>query len=70
MEARSIFQFSFHPENLAESPDALPIFDDMLDCLLRACVQEGLEVLTLNDVINRMERIHLCSIKTVTPAST
>jgi len=70
IEARGVFQFSFHPENLAESPDALPIFDDMLDCLLRACRQEGLDVLTLNDVINRMERIHLCSTKTVTPAST
>jgi hypothetical protein len=70
VQGRGIFQFSFHPENLAESADALRIFDDMIDCLLRNCRQEGLEVLTLNDVINRMERNQLCSTKTVTPAST
>jgi peptidoglycan/xylan/chitin deacetylase (PgdA/CDA1 family) len=66
----AVFHFSLHPENLAESPDAFAIFDDIVDRLLRACAQQGLEVLTMSDVISRAERNHLCSTKTVIPAST
>jgi hypothetical protein len=68
--SRAIFHFAFHPENLAESPHGFAILDDMLDCLLRACSREGLEILTMSDVISRMERNHECSTKTVTPATT
>jgi peptidoglycan/xylan/chitin deacetylase (PgdA/CDA1 family) len=66
----AIFHFSLHPENLAESPHGFAIFDEMLDRLNRACHQEGVEVLTMSDVISRMERNRLCSTTAVTPATT
>jgi hypothetical protein len=66
----AIFHFAFHPENLAESPEAPAVFDDIFDYLTAACQRLGIEVLTMNDVISRMERDHLCSTKAVTPMST
>jgi hypothetical protein len=67
--SNAIFHFSFHPENLTESPAALAIFEGILDYLVTACEHLGVEVLTMNDVISRMERDHICSIKTVTPTT-
>lgn len=65
----AIFHFAFHPENLAESPEALAIFEAILDYLMWACEHMGIEVLTMNDVISRVEREQLCSMKTVTPTT-
>lgn len=70
VQSGAIFHFSFHPENLAESPAGFAIFDDILERLVRSCQQEGTEVLTMNDVVSRMERSHQCSTRTVTPATT
>jgi peptidoglycan/xylan/chitin deacetylase (PgdA/CDA1 family) len=54
---RGIFHFCLHPENLAESPHGLPILDDILDALLRARASGDVEVMTMSDVLARMERI-------------
>jgi hypothetical protein len=70
VQSGAVFHFSLHPENLAESPQGFDVFDEMLDRLGRVCQQDGLEVLTMNDVISRTERSNLCSTKTVTPATT
>jgi peptidoglycan/xylan/chitin deacetylase (PgdA/CDA1 family) len=70
IRSEAIFHFALHPENLAESPHGFTILDEILDRLARACHQEGVEVLTMSDVISRMERNELCSSRTVTPANT
>lgn len=53
---RGIFHFCLHPENLAESPGGLSMFDDMLERLLRARNRGDVEVLTMGEVAARMER--------------
>jgi peptidoglycan/xylan/chitin deacetylase (PgdA/CDA1 family) len=70
IRSKAIFHFSLHPENLAESPHGFTVFDEILDQLVRACRQKGVEVLTMSDVLSRMERNDLCSSRTVTPANT
>jgi hypothetical protein len=70
IRSAAIFHLSLHPENLTEAPHAFAVFDEIVDRLVGACQREGLEVLTMSDVISRTERSHLCSTKTVIPATT
>jgi hypothetical protein len=53
---RGIFHFGFHPENLAESPQGFPILDDVLAVLTRAREQGDIELMTMGDVVDRMEK--------------
>jgi hypothetical protein len=53
---RGIFHFCLHPENLAESPHGFSIFEDMMQRLVRARDEKGIEVLTMSDVVDRIER--------------
>jgi hypothetical protein len=67
----AVFHFSLHPENLTESRHGFNLLDDILDKLGRAREREGVEVLTMSDVVTRMERNRLCLTNaTVTPATT
>lgn len=52
---RGIFHFCLHPENLAESPDGFNMFEDLLDRLDRARESGDIEVLTVGEVVSRME---------------
>jgi hypothetical protein len=54
--SRGIFHFCFHPENLAESPHGFSILDDILDHLIRARERGDVEVMTMSDVLSRLER--------------
>jgi hypothetical protein len=53
---RGIFHFGFHPENLAESPQGFTILDDILAALTRAREQGDIELMTMVDVVDRMEK--------------
>ncbi|HEY7391352.1 MAG TPA: hypothetical protein VH640_22745 [Bryobacteraceae bacterium] len=53
---RGIFHFGFHPENLAESPQGFAILDDILAVLTRACEHGDIELMTMGDVVDRMEK--------------
>ncbi len=53
---RGIFHFCFHPENLAESPHGFHLLDDMLEKLIEARRRGDVEVLTMRDVLARVER--------------
>jgi hypothetical protein len=53
---RGIFHFCFHPENLVESPQGFSLLDEMLEKLIKARDRGDVEVLTMNDVVARMER--------------
>lgn len=52
---RGIFHFCLHPENLAESNDGFSMFEDLLDRLTRAIDSGDIEVLTVGNVVSRME---------------
>jgi hypothetical protein len=65
-----IFHFSLHPENLAESRYGFGLLDDILDQLTRACQREGVEILTMSDVVNRIERKESCPATEVIQANT
>jgi len=54
---RGIFHFCLHPENLAESPHGFSMLDDILDALIRARGSGDVEVMTMCNVLARMERI-------------
>jgi hypothetical protein len=53
---RGIFHFSLHPENLTESPQGFSLFEDMLERLTRARDRGDIEILTMGEVLARMER--------------
>ena len=53
---RGVFHFCLHPENLAESPYGFSVFDDILDRLVRARERGDVEVMTMSDVLARIER--------------
>jgi hypothetical protein len=53
---RAIFHFCFHPENLAESPRGFAIFDEILEELVRARGRGDVEIMTMKDVVARIER--------------
>jgi hypothetical protein len=53
---RGIFHFCLHPENLAESRHGFSLFEDILERLLRARDRGDIEVLTVGEVVARMEQ--------------
>jgi len=53
---RGIFHFGLHPENLAESPYGFSLIEDILEKLVRARDRGDVEVMTMRDVVDRMER--------------
>jgi hypothetical protein len=53
---RAIFHFCLHPENLAESPHGFPLIEDMLEKLAAARDRGDVEVMSMRDVVERMER--------------
>lgn len=55
---RGIFHFCLHPENLTESRDGFSMFDDILELLVRARDSGDVDVLTMRDVVARMEGVH------------
>jgi hypothetical protein len=52
---RAIFHFCLHPENLAESPQGLLLLQALLDALARSRSRGDIEVLTMRDVVNRLQ---------------
>jgi hypothetical protein len=53
---RGIFHFCLHPENLTESKHGFSMFEEMLDRLTRARLRGDIEILTMGEVVARMER--------------
>jgi len=53
---RGIFHFCLHPENLTESEQGFPMFEEILDLLVRARDRGDVEILTMGEVAARMER--------------
>ena len=53
---KGIFQFSLHPENLVESSQGFPLLDEMLERLISMRDFGDIEVLTMSDIVARMER--------------
>lgn len=52
---RAIFHFCLHPENLAESPHGVFLLDEILDVLVRARRRGDIEILTMRDVLHRLQ---------------
>lgn len=52
---RGVFHLWLHPENLAESPTALAVFEDIVEEIARARDAGNVEVLTMTQVADRME---------------
>jgi len=53
---RGIFHFCLHPDNLTESPDGFAMFEEILDQLVRVRNRGDVEILTIAEVAERMER--------------
>jgi hypothetical protein len=69
---RGIFHFCLHPENLTESPQGFSMFEDILELLIRARDRGDIEILTMGDVVARMERaraIELPQLAVETPSA-
>ncbi len=49
---RGIFHFSFHPENLAESPEAFPVFESIIDHLVTCRDHGDIRILAMHDIAN------------------
>ena len=60
---RAVFHFCFHPENLVESPHGFSLLDDMLEKLVLARDRGDIEILTMSDVVARMERKELYDVQ-------
>jgi hypothetical protein len=54
---RGIFHYCLHPENLAESRDGFSMFDDILERLARARDSGEVDVLTMREVVAKMEGV-------------
>jgi hypothetical protein len=52
---RAIFHFCLHPENLAESTHGISLLDEILDNLTRARDRGDVEIMTMSDMVTRME---------------
>ncbi len=52
---RGVFHFCLHPENLAESDQGFPVFEEMLERLDRARCNGDVEVLTVGEAAFRAE---------------
>jgi hypothetical protein len=53
---RGIFHFCLHPDNLTESPDGFAMFEDILDQLVRTRDRGDIEILTMAEIAERMEK--------------
>ncbi len=53
---RAVFHFSLHPENLVESPGGFAVLEDILEKLVQARDRGDVEIMTMRDVVDRMER--------------
>jgi hypothetical protein len=53
---RAIFHFGLHPENLVESDGGFTVIEDILEVLVLARERGDIEVMTMRDVVDRMER--------------
>lgn len=51
-----IFHFWFHPENLAEAPWSYPTFEAILEELMRRRDAGDIEILTMNQIVDRITR--------------
>jgi hypothetical protein len=51
-----IFHFCLHPENLTESSEGFALFDEMLERLIPMRDFGDIEILTMGDIVARMER--------------
>jgi len=52
----AIFHFSLHPENLVESPSGFLVLEDILESLVNIRDRGDVEVMTMRQVVDRMER--------------
>ncbi len=53
---RAVFHFCLHPENLVESAGGFTVIEDILELLVLARERGDVEVMTMRDVVDRMER--------------
>jgi hypothetical protein len=53
---RGVFHFGLHPENLTESIGGFSVIEDILEVLMLARDRGDIEVMTMRDVVDRMER--------------
>jgi hypothetical protein len=51
---RAIFHFCLHPANLAESAQGFPLFEEILEQLIRSRELGDVEILTMTEVAERM----------------
>jgi hypothetical protein len=56
VRSRGVFHYWFHPESLAEAPWGFAMLDSILERLVRARDAGDIEVLTMAQVADRMER--------------
>jgi hypothetical protein len=54
VRCRAIFHFCLHPANLAESVRGFPLFEEILEQLIRARELGDVEILTMTEVAERM----------------
>ncbi len=52
----AIFHFSFHPENLVESPCGFDLLDEILEKLVAARRNGDIEIMTMSEAITSVER--------------
>ena len=60
---RGIFHFCLHPENLAESNYGFSLLEEILDRLVEAHTRGDVEILTMGQVVERMERAREASVR-------
>lgn len=53
IRCQRMFHFCLHPDNLAECPEGLAMFREMLDYLVRARERGDVEVLTMSEIAGR-----------------
>lgn len=53
---RAVFHFCLHPENLVESPGGFAVLEEILETLGQARDRGDIEIMTMSDVVDRMER--------------
>ena len=53
---RAVFHFGLHPENLVESAGGFSVIEDILELLVLARERGDVEVMTMKDVVDRVER--------------
>jgi peptidoglycan/xylan/chitin deacetylase (PgdA/CDA1 family) len=56
---RAIFHFCLHPENLVESTSGFSVLEDILEKLVQTRDRGDVEIMTMRDVVDQMERNQL-----------